>query len=59
MIDFLGSDKEILAYPQNKKDDNLSPPTDVNLLPMSEDAKFCGESDFIGLNPAISRNWTK
>ena len=26
---------------------------------MSRDAKFCGESDFIGLGSAISRNWRK
>ena len=51
--------KKFRACPRDEKDNNLSPQTAVNLLPMSKDAKFCGESDFIGLNPAIFRNWTK
>ena len=36
--------KKFRPCPQDEKDNNLSPQTAVNLLPMSKDAKFCGES---------------
>ena len=48
--------KKFRACPRDEKDNNLSPQTHVNLIPVSKDAKFCGESDFNGLNSAISRN---
>ena len=56
---FLWSRKNFWAFPLNKKDDYFSPQTHVNLIPMSTGTKFCLESDFIGPNPAISRNLVK
>ena len=55
-INFMKRAKKFWALPPNEKDDYFSPQTHVNLIPVSKDAKFFGESDFNGLNSAISRN---